>query len=237
MEYTQSQGHGPAIENELRVKVWNLPMSKNNTLPHDIPKHLNRFNPNEMVSIKSMKGYTVCMGDILRVYDRCGPDEILTLLIARYLQVGGEKRIVEIVEMNYNEEFHRLLFGTITRQEIEDYVASIRAIPPGKASKKIREDYLKRKNDLQKIHHMRMHLSPKVDSKNQRRVQCAIPHLDQLWEQFPQFILSRTTDQVRGIPITTTYAFGSRVRKAKIGKAKIGKTKNAKRLAKVLTKD
>ncbi len=233
MEYTQSQGHGPAIENELRIKVWHLEAVRNSSERHDIPKHLNRLNPNEIVSIKSMKGFRVCMGDILRIYDRCGSDEIYTLLIVRYLQVGGEKRIVEIVEMNYNEELHRLLFGTITRQKIKEYDTWIRAIPPN-PDKKIRDDYLKRKNEMQKIHGMRIHISPKVSSTN-RRVQCEIPHLDQLWEQFPQFILSRTTDQVRGIPITTTYAFGPRVRKPKVDqKPKVLKVLKSKKL---ITKD
>jgi hypothetical protein len=241
MEYTQSQPHGPAIENELRVKVWNLETVRNSSERHDIPKHLNRHNPNEIVSIKTMKGYKVCMGDILRIYDRCDPREIYTILIARYLQVGGEKRIVEIVEMNYNEELHRLLFGTITRQEIEEYDTWIRAIPPGEPDQKVRDDYLKRKNDLQKMHHMRMNISPKVDSKRQRRVQCEIPHLDQLWEQFPQFILSRTTDQVRGIPITTTYAFGPRVRKPKVDQKpkvlKVPKVLKGPKSKKLITKD
>lgn len=238
MEYTQSQGHGPAIENELCVKVWHLEAVRNSSERHDIPKHLNRFNPNEIVSIKSMKGYKVCMGDILRIYDRCGSDEIYTLLIARYLQVGGEKRIVEIVEMNYNEEFHRLLFGTITREEIEEYDRWIRAIPHGEPDQTVRDEYLKRKNDLQKLHHMRIHISPKVDSKRQRRVQCEIPHLDQLWEQFPQFILSRTTNQVRGIPITTTYVFGPRVRKPKVLKGPNAKSESkVHKSKKLITRD
>jgi hypothetical protein len=138
-----------------------------------------------------------------------------------------------MVEMNYSEELKNILFGTLTLQEIEEYVALIGSIPPGKVSKTVSDDYKKRKNDLQNMHGMRIHLSPKVDSKGQRRVQCAIPRIDQLWEQFPQLILHRTTDQVRGIPITTTYASTPRVRKAK-GEPK---EKREPKVKKLITKD
>lgn len=215
MAYTQSQGHGFAIEDDLRQKVWKLDKCHNNTYAFDIHKDRNLWNPNEHVSIKTMKGYTCCFGDVRRFYDRCDENDRITLLIVRYTQEAGEKHIQEIVEMDYSEELKTLLFGTITRQEIEEYVSLICAIPSGKVSKSVREDYIKRKKELQEKHQMRIHISPKVDSKGQRRVQCSISQLDKMWEQFPQFILTRTTDQVRGIPITTTYASPPRIRKAK----------------------
>jgi hypothetical protein len=215
MAYTQSQGHGFAIEDDLRQKVWNLEKCHNNTDAFDIHKDRNRWNPNEHVSIKTMKGYTCCFGDVRRFYDRCDASERITLLIVRYTQDSGEKRIREIVEMDYSEELKRLLFGTITRQELEEYVALICAIPSGHVSNIVRKEYLIKKKELQETHQMRIQLSPKVDSKGQRRVQCAIPHLDTFWEEFPQCILAKTTDQVRGIPITTTYASPPRIRKAK----------------------
>ncbi len=60
---------------------------------------------------------------------------------------------------------------------------------------------------------MKINISPKVDSHNQRRVQCSIPKLNELLDLYPEFIISRTKEAiVRGIPITNVIESGPRIR-------------------------
>ena len=80
-----------------------------------------------------------------------------------------------------------------------EYVEMIKAIPHGIVSAEIKASYKQRKNELQKKHDMRINISPKVDSKGQRRVQCSIPKIDTLT------VMSRTNESVvRGVEITQT---------------------------------
>jgi len=61
---------------------------------------------------------------------------------------------------------------------------------------------------------MHINISPKVDSKKQRRVQCSIPKVDQILSLFPDIIVSRTTDPIiRGITITSIINSARRIRK------------------------
>lgn len=63
---------------------------------------------------------------------------------------------------------------------------------------------------------MKINISPKVDSKKQRRVQCSITKIDKLLEEYPQFIISRTTEPIiRGIHLTSIIDSDKRVRNKK----------------------
>lgn len=106
-----------------------------------------------------------------------------------------------------------ILFGSIPKKMLEVYVEYIKNIPHGNVSEDIKKNYKDCKNKMQKEYNMKINISPKVDSRNQRRVQCSIPKLDQLLELYPEFILSRTKDPiVRGITITNAIESGPRVR-------------------------
>ena len=121
----------------------------------------------------------------------------------KYEQINNQKKLSEIIEINYSEEFKKILFGTITKDELEKYVQMIKSIPKGTVSNETKIMYKKLKNELQQKHNMKINISPKVDSKTQRRVQCSIPHVDELFTEYPQFMLSKTTDNsIRGIQIT-----------------------------------
>jgi hypothetical protein len=64
---------------------------------------------------------------------------------------------------------------------------------------------------------MAINISPKVDSKSQRRVQCSIPKVDQLLSQFPEIIISRSSEPVvRQVSISAQIKSEPRVRNKKI---------------------
>lgn len=95
------------------------------------------------------------------------------------------------------------MFGTITEEILTNYVNSIKNIPKGNVSEEIKKTYKKLKTQLQQTYNMNINISPKVDSKSQRRVQCSITKIDELFEKFPQNIISRSSEPIiRGIPIT-----------------------------------
>ena len=63
---------------------------------------------------------------------------------------------------------------------------------------------------------MFINISPKVDSKSQRRVQCSIPKIEKVFEMFPDIVISRTTVPiVRNVQITSKIQSTSRVRNKK----------------------
>jgi hypothetical protein len=209
--FTQSQSHGLFWDNEIRTKVFELPNCKNDTAKFDIPCDKNKWNPNENISIKTSGNENIDCGDILRFYDRDIND--ITIILIRYTQTDNEKRIQQIIEIDYTDKLKRLLFGEIPRNVIAEYVAFIKSIPPGIVSSEINETYIKMKNDIQKQYNMKINISPKVDSKSQRRVQCSIPNISMLFKEHPEFILSvNENNQVRNIQITQVIPSGKRVR-------------------------
>ena len=174
----QSQSHGFILaENPIRELVFNLPQESNNTDTHDIPSEKNKFDSNENISIKATGGLTIDCGDILRFFNYDMKNKN-TIICVEYRQIVDKKVIKKIYEINYNEEMHKYLFGTITKEELTEYVNFVKSIESGKCKKEIREKYISEKKRLQKCHNMQINISPKVDGKSQRRVQCSIPNFN-----------------------------------------------------------
>jgi hypothetical protein len=210
-DFNQSQSHGLFWDSEIRKKVFDLPECKNDTQKFDIYCIDNKLNPNENISIKTSGDKNIDCGDILRFYDRDKAD--ITIILIQYRQNETHKEIKEIKEINYTEELKQILFGSITRDVIEEYVQFVKAIPKGKVSSELKTKYKSLKREMQQKYNMRINISPKVDSKNQRRVQCSIPNIDDLLSKFPHFLLSKTdTNIIRGIEITSMIKSPKRIR-------------------------
>lgn len=209
---TQSQSHGFMFENEIRTKVFNLDEEANNTCVHDIPCNQNTLNSNENISIKSTKSTTIECGDILRFF-KYAFTEKNTIMVVHYKQAGIMKTIKNVYEIDYNKELHSFLFGTITEQDIQDYVTKIKSIPAGKCTKEFRKEYLDLKTEIEKKFNMNISIRPKVDSKNQRRVQCAITKFD---EKIKDYITYSNTEPIlRNVEITKSFKSEKRQRNKK----------------------
>jgi len=211
--FTQSQAHGLFWDNEIRVKVFQLPQCKNDTKKYDIEASENCFDSEENVSIKTSSNNNIDCGDICRFYNGSFSQKY-TIMLIRYTQQGAFKRIKEIIEINYCQELRDYLFGTITEAELQEYVLMIKAIPKGSVADEVKIAYKTRKNELQIQNNMKINISPKVDSGSQRRVQCSIPKVDQLLTQFPELVISRTSEAViRGESISAQIQSAARSRK------------------------
>jgi hypothetical protein len=212
-DFTQSQAHGLFWDNEIREKVFCLPSCKNDTKKYDIECTENKFNSNENISIKTSSNNNIDCGDILRFYNGEFTNKY-TIILLRYIQLDNVKKIKEIIEIDYNEELRNYLFGSITDDKLKEYVDSIKSIPPGPVSEEIKKTYIKLKNKLQQEYNMHINISPKVDSKKQRRVQCSIPKVEQILVTFPHIIISRTSEPIiRNVTITSIINSARRIRK------------------------
>lgn len=213
--FTQSQSHGLYWDNEIRVNVFNVSQCVNDTIKYDIPCENNKFNSNENISIKTSGNNNIDCGDIIRFYET-EPSNKVTIILIRYKQIGEQKKIYEILELDYNEKLRKILFGDIPKAVLYGYVNFIKSIENGVVSDEIKKQYKVCKQKMQKEYNMYINISPKVDSKNQRRVQCSIPKIDELLEAYPEFIISRNTEAIiRGVQITSTIESGKRKRNPK----------------------
>jgi hypothetical protein len=212
-EFTQSQSHGLYWDNEIRQRVFGLKNEcKNDTKKYDIDCLENKFDKNENISIKTSGNNSIDCGDILRFYNG-DFDKKYTIILLRYRQIGDMKKIYQIMEINYSKKLRDILFGSISYTELEKYVDFIKSIPSGKPDKRIKTQYKNMKQELQEKYNMKCNISPKVDSKSQRRVQCSIPNIDKLFVEYPQFVLSKSDKSiVRGIEIKCSIKSQKRLR-------------------------
>lgn len=214
--FTQSQSHGLYWDNEIRVKVFELGQCINDTKKYDIEAEENKFDPLENVSIKTSSNNNIDCGDILRFFNGDFTKKY-TIILIRYTQKDNYKCVKEVLEIAYTQALRDHLFGTISGEVLQQYVNFVKAIPSGPVSEDIKKSYKELKNELQQTCNMAINISPKVDSKSQRRVQCSIPKVDQLLEQFPEIIISRTSEPVvRNVPISAQIQSEPRVRNKKI---------------------
>lgn len=180
----QSQKHGFTIENEIREKVFELKKKDNDTNKHDISKENNKFDSNENISIKSTKSNNIDCGDIKRFYNYNFLEKN-TMIVVKYNQIDDTKIITNIYEVDYNREMHKKLFGSLTYQELEEYIKNVKKIPRNVSGDdaKVIFDYLVEKRKIEKNNNMKINISPKIDSK-QTRVQCSITNFEKLCKEF-----------------------------------------------------
>jgi hypothetical protein len=170
----ESQQHGFVWEAEV-LRAYGLDPSAargSYTQPHDIPAAKNTKAPGVNISIKTAGGKSVDMGDVLRIFNETEPgQEPLHLIVLFYDQDGTTKRLRGISQVALTGR-RADLFGKVSTEELEAYVASVRAIPAGEPTAEARDAYKAGAAALN-ARMGALKIRPKVDSKNQRRVQCS----------------------------------------------------------------
>lgn len=213
----RSQEFGFQIENLVRTLVHKIPAVKNDTSIHDISKEENALDSTETQSIKTTGGNQIDCGDVLRLFDY-NYKEKHTMIIFCYKQETSKRVINRVVELNMNEEFKKVLFGSVTREQIEELDTYIKGIPKNqKPTKEHSDSYKKMAKQLKEKSNGWISYAPKVDSKSQRRLQCSIRKLNTFIEKNNSLVLSNSTDSMlRGISIPKEHeGFGKRIRHKK----------------------
>ena len=220
-----SQLHGFIIENDIKENVFGLEYEKNNTDRHDIPKEKNKYDKNENCSIKTTGSNTIDCADIFSIYSY-EFNEKNTIIVYKYKQIDANyKKLENIYEINYNKECHKKLFGDLPIDVLKEYVEFVKSIPKNinkDELNKYRRDYKKKKKDIQEKYKLQINISPKVDTKTQRRVQCSIPKFQEILKDYivyeSKIAHPEKPNMLRGKEIVKQILSPKRIRKMKVNK-------------------
>lgn len=129
---------------------------------------------NSPVSVKMTKTETVGLADAYRAFQI---NHDFKMIVGTYIQDGSMKSIRQIYEFNITASEWETIKGNIPIESISNFNQSIKFFPTGK-HKEAREYSKKFKKDIHKQYQSYIDLNPKIDSKNQRRLQCSISIYD-----------------------------------------------------------
>ena len=205
----ENQQHGFLWESEIKTKAFGLTGPDPYTAVHDVDRSRNTLNPNENVSIKTTGSDTLCMGDALRVFAyETGVEH--TCIAVRYDQRDVEKHLKQVYELDLMQR--ELLWGRVTKEDIESLDTLVRSMPAGGRVADIDRAIKEKKKELNSKSGA-VRFNPKIDSKNQRRLQCSIPK----FPSYPALIKSVTAEPlVRGVAIAASILTGRRVRNRRV---------------------
>ena len=183
------QSHGFTWQEDILTKVYGLSPAELNSIPYtsemDLPRTMN-LRDGVNVSIKtSGSPNSVCMGDCGRVYDAVSSADPFHVTVVFYKQNDNTntKHIQEVVEIDLTNSRH-LLFGTVTREEIQRLSDMIRLIPQKRSPTKEEHTKIYAARNLLKQTGGLIHLDIKCNSQ-QSRLQCS-------FGRFKDFITSNT---------------------------------------------
>lgn len=107
-------------------------------------------------------------------------DKPFLLIVGRWKQKGKFKEVVSIDEILFTKEIMANLRGSLTLQELKDFNRKIVSFPAGKEGQKEGISYAKKWKQENKNKIGLITLTHKIDSKNQRRLQCNINYKNYL---------------------------------------------------------
>jgi len=127
-------------------------------------------------SVKTTKNNSIGMSDARKfVSTNC----TFRLIVAQYRQESGYKVFSSMMEFIITPEIMKKIRNELTLEFVKEYHDSISAFGPGKENQRLARAVAKQyKEKLNQINTL-ITLNPKIDSKDQRRLQCSIK-LDQL---------------------------------------------------------
>ena len=212
---TEVQSHGFSWEKEILSNIYGLTEAECKTIRYnskfDLPATLNRID-NCDISIKTTCSLnSVCMGDCLRVFDAVSSGRPLHVTVVYYVQddVRNVKILKSIVEVDITSS-RELLFGTVTRSEIEDLDRQVKTVPQKRKPTEDEYDTMYAMRDALHTKTSAIHLDIKCNS-TQSRLQCSFNHFQAFLNENPTRILMRSdTPEFRGRSIAPEISSGRR---------------------------
>ena len=126
------QKHGFIWERELATKVYGATEEElkviSYTAVHDLPLALNKLDAVNVSFKTSCAPNTICMGDALRLFDSVSSGEKLHVTVVHFEQVGEEKHLKSIVQVDLTRS-KELLFGALTRDQIGELDGLVKKVP------------------------------------------------------------------------------------------------------------
>jgi hypothetical protein len=151
------------------------------------------------------------MGDCLRVFDAVSSGRPLHVTVVYYVQddVRNVKILKSIVEVDITSS-RELLFGTVTRSEIEDLDRQVKTVPQKRKPTEDEYDTMYAMRDALHTKTSAIHLDIKCNS-TQSRLQCSFNHFQAFLNENPTRILMRSdTPEFRGRSIAPEISSGRR---------------------------
>ena len=157
------QNHGLIFEKWVKKIIGVNELATKYTQKWDVPGEV-------PISVKFM-GLTNALefGSTVRIWEI---EEPFTLVVGRWGQRGNEKIVRSIDEITITPEILKRMKGKIAREEIKAFDERIKMFPPGKKGQKEGIDFANRWKEERKKRIGLLTITHKIDSKNQRRIQC-----------------------------------------------------------------
>jgi len=212
------QLHGLIWQDELMLHTYLATREETDTIPYtsdiDLPAEYNRLDQCDL-SIKTTGSNTVCMADCLRQFDLVSSGKPIHMVVIHYKQKGNTKNILSITEIDLTNSA-QLLFGSLTRTQIECLVSLVKKVPSNRKPTKTEHGHLYELKDALQQLSGAMCLNIKCNS-TQSRLQCSLRCFQQFVEAHPERVIAKGTHQFRGGSITPQLVSSPRVLKPKAG--------------------
>jgi hypothetical protein len=212
------QLHGLIWQDELMLHTYLATREETDMIPYtsdiDLPAEYNRLDQCDL-SIKTTGSNTVCMADCLRQFDLVSSGKPIHMVVIHYKQKGNTKNILSITEVDLTNSAH-LLFGSLTRMQIECLVSLVKKVPSNRKPTKTEHGHLYELKDALQQLSGAMCLNIKCNS-TQSRLQCSLRCFQQFVEDHPERVIAKGTHQFRGGSITPQLVSSRRVLKPKAG--------------------
>lgn len=208
------QKHGFLWERSLLKNVYGVTDAELTAIKYtnkmDLPANLNKLGQ-QSLSIKTTGSpNAVCMADALRIFDAVSSKDPFHLVVVNYKQDGVEKNLKSIVEVDLTDSA-ALLFGTITREQIEELVQVVKKVPQKRSPTADEYKAIYELRDRIQTGSLAIHLDPKCNSQ-QSRLQCSFNRFGQFLTMNPGRIIARSTNgQFRGGSIIETLKSARRI--------------------------
>ncbi len=204
------QRHGFDFENWIKetfftfnpikyTEKWDVPADLNTSTA--IPAEFQRLP----VSIKTSKyGSPIGFGDAVRQFDN---DEDFLLIVGFWKQDGGYKNFVSVEAVKVTVDDWKKLFLPLIEGDVKNLDSTIkdRSIDYWEARKRAREE-----KKTPKFKSASIVLNPKIDSKDQRRLQCSLP-FTVFWNNFAKKPLYSDSDcELFGVKVPNPFLSASR---------------------------
>jgi hypothetical protein len=220
---TEVQSHGFLWERELCVNVYGATKEElkgiNYTNKTDLPGKFNRLDENCDLSIKTSGSLNaVCMADCLRVYDAVSSSLTqdggtpLHLAVIHYTQCDETqcKIVTYITEVDLTNS-RSVLFGTVTRAQLEELVNRVKSVPKKRRPTEEERVSMYSLRDALQSQCGAIHLDIKCDSGSQRRLQCSFNQFQQFLQEHPERVVERSNSNTfRGGVISSQIVSGRR---------------------------
>ena len=201
---TNVQSHGDNFENEIHLAVHGKTKKEYETLieggytaKFDIAKGvLADFNG----SVKVTNGNSIGCGDIIRMYEGTKGNDI-TFIVGVWQQTAKKvKTYSTIYEFYLDPSHHNTLWGNIKLKTLKKFDSYVKNIPHGKKGQSDNKKLWKQKKQNIYASEGRglVDINAKIDSKTQRRVQCAFKIKDLIESGIPY---KKFTKTYRGISL------------------------------------